>query len=537
MVLTDIEYQALEDCVGPENITREPAILETYNQCWGHKAVFDQKWTTRPAAVVLPESTEECQAIVKVCNRYHIRFKPFSSGFEIVAFALESEKSILLDLKRMDRILEIDAKNMHAVFEPYVNIYRLQREAMAHGLTVGSIGAGPSGGVIAGACCHFGGGTTMVSTGGLGRNVLGVEWILPTGDILRMGSAEMGAGWFSADGPGPSLRGVLRGRSGANGGHGIISKASVKLYPSYGTSDMKFVGEPGLPPSARRLDGVPDMYKVFVMQFQSQENMFEALNRIARAELTTVLMAALVFPYGEGNDEQLAVMLQMKEAGMNYADLATKGVALIIGANTPRGLEYREKYLMEIVRQLGGVPLPIPPSDQASLFAAGMWHFGFVTSAFRRTGDFFVSPTGDGSPDMMLNMRKGAEAVIQPYMDKGLLQQIGTPEMFCAPSEHCSVGIHEENVVFYDPWDPDSLQGLRELAKKTEDPNGTFGRFGVPHLGGGLQIEYVNHVHQNWGPVYDNYDVWLRKIRNMLDPNDVGDWSAYIPSEYPKEQN
>ncbi|MEW6665419.1 MAG: FAD-binding oxidoreductase [Thermodesulfobacteriota bacterium] len=533
MALSDIEYQALEDIVGPENITREPAILETYNQCWGHKAVFDQKWSTRPAAVVMPGSTEECQSIVKACNRCHIRLKPFSSGFEIVAFALENDRGILLDLKRMDHIIEIDVKNMHAVVEPYVNIYRLQREAMRHGVTVGSIGAGPSAGVIAGACCHFGGGTTMVSTGGLGRNILGVEWVLPTGDVLPMGTAETGVGWFSADGPGPSLRGVLRGRSGANGGHGIISKVSVKLYPWYGPPDVKFAAEAGKPPSAKRLTEVPQGYKVFLFMFLSQKDMFEALIRIGRAELTTALMGALLFPYGEGNDEQYAAIEEMKKAGVSFTEVATKGVILVIGADTPRGLEYREKCLMKIAGELGGFPVPLPPSEQSGAFAAAMWHFGFVTAAFRRSGDFFVSPTGDGSPDMMLTMRRRAEALLVPYMEKGLLQQLGTPEMFLVPSEHSSVGFHEENVSFYDPWDPDSLGALRQLAKKTEDPDGEFRSLGVPHLGGGLQIEWKNHVHQNWGPLYDNYDVWLRKIREMLDPNDVGDWSAYIPSIFP----
>lgn len=437
MALTDIEYQSLEDVVGSENITREPAILDTYNQCWGHKAVFDQKFSTRPAAVVLPGSTEELQSIVKLCNRYRILFKPFSSGFEIVAFALANERGILLDLKRMDRIIEIDVKNMHAVVEPYVNIYRLQREAMKHGVTVGSIGAGPSAGVIAGSCCHFGAGTTMTSTGGLGRNVLGVEWVLPTGEVLSMGTAEAGTGWFTADGPGPSLRGVLRGRSGANGGHGIISKASVKLYPWYGPQEVKLTAEPGLPPSAKRLTEVPRGYKVFVIKFPNQSDMFEALIRIGRAEIASCLMAALMFPYGEGNDEQWAEIQKLMEMGIDFTKIASEAVALVIGADTSRGLEYREKCLMEITGQLGGGPLPLTPSEQ------------------------------------------------------------------------------------------------REVAQISEDPNGAFRSFGVPHLGGGLQIEYANHVHQNWGPIYDNYDVWLRKIKEMLDPNGVADWSAYVPAIFP----
>ena len=535
MALTDLEYQALEDVVGPENITREPAILDTYNQCWGHKAVFDQKFATRPAAAVLPGSTEELQALVKICNRYRISFKPFSSGFEIVAFALTNERAILLDLKRMDRIIEIDVKNMHAVVEPYVNIYRLQREVMKHGLTIGSIGAGPSAGVIAGSCCHFGAGTTAVSTGGLGRNVLGVEWVLPTGDVLTMGTAETGIGWFSAEGPGPGLRGIMRGRSGANGGHGIISKASVKLYPWYGEPDVQFTAEavPGAPPSGKRLSKVPDNYKAFILLFQSQEDMFEALLRIGRAEICTVLMGALVFPYGEGNDEQWAVIQQMKAAGISFTKVASQGVGVIIGAETQRGLEYREKCLMEITGQLGGGPIPIPPIDQAAFFAAATWHFGFVTAAFRRTGDFFVSPTSDGSPELMLNMRKQAETLLQPYIDKGLFQKLDPAEMFLLPSEHSSTGFHEENVTFYDPWNPDSLQALREMAGKTEDPDGPFRSFGVPHLGAGLQIEWKNHVHENYGSLYDNYDVWLRQVREMLDPNNVADWSAYIPAIFP----
>lgn len=535
MALTDIEYQALEDVVGSENITREPAILDTYTQCWGHKVVFDEKFAPRPAAVLLPGSTEELQSIVKLCNRYRISFKPFSSGFENVAFALSNDRAILLDLKRMDRIIEIDVKNMHAVVEPYVNLYRLQREAMRHGLTVGAIGAGPSAGVIAGSCCHFGAGTTAVSTGGLGRNVLGVEWVLPTGDVLTMGTAEAGIGWFSAEGPGPGLRGVMRGRSGANGGHGIISKASVKLYPWYGEADVYFTADavPGAPPSGKRLSKVPDNYKVFILLFPSQAVMFDALARIGRAEICTVLMGALVFPYGEGNDEQWALIQQMKAAGISFTAVASQGVGVVIGADTPRGLEYREKCLMEIAGQLGGGPIPIPPVDQAAFFAAATWHFGFVTAAFRRTGDFIVFPTSDGSPDTMLEMRKRAETLMQPYMEQGLFQTLDPPEMFLLPSEHSSTGFHEENVTFYDPWNPDSLKACREMVAQTEDPNGPFRSFGVPHLGAGLQIEWKSHIHQKYGPLYDNYDVWLRQVREMLDPNNVADWSSYIPNVFP----
>ena len=57
-------YQALEDIVGPEYITQEPVILDTYNQVWGNKFFFDEKHSTRPAAVLLPATTQEVQEIV-----------------------------------------------------------------------------------------------------------------------------------------------------------------------------------------------------------------------------------------------------------------------------------------------------------------------------------------------------------------------------------------------------------------------------------------------------------------------------------------
>ena len=41
-------YQALEDIVGPEYINEDPAIRDTYNQVWGNKLLFDEKWSTRP---------------------------------------------------------------------------------------------------------------------------------------------------------------------------------------------------------------------------------------------------------------------------------------------------------------------------------------------------------------------------------------------------------------------------------------------------------------------------------------------------------
>ena len=294
--------------MGPENISRDPAIRDTYNQVWGNKLVFDTKFSNRPAAVVLPGNTKEVQAVVRICNRYKISFKPFSSGFEVVSTSLVSENSIILDLKRMNRIVEIDVENMHAVVEPYVSVFRLQMELAKHGLFLGPISAGPEAGVIASSCCHFGSGNTQVFTGGLGRNVLGCEWVLPTGELIRMGSAEAGNGWFSADGPGFGLRGILRGHSGANGGNGVITKVSHKLYPWYGPPQWELKGSP---PGMKQLEEVLDGYKFFIITFPSVEIMHDAVREVGQAEITYSIMQFLEGIKSESNDEFFAIIQEI----------------------------------------------------------------------------------------------------------------------------------------------------------------------------------------------------------------------------------
>ena len=106
MKLTIEEYKALEDIVGPEYITREPVIMESYNQVWGNKLAFGDKRHNPPAAVLLPGTVKEVQAIVKYCNKAGILFKPSARAFEYVATYLSGERGILLELKRMNRILK-----------------------------------------------------------------------------------------------------------------------------------------------------------------------------------------------------------------------------------------------------------------------------------------------------------------------------------------------------------------------------------------------------------------------------------------------
>jgi glycolate oxidase len=536
MKLSNEEYKALEDIVGPEYITQEPVIMESYNQIWGNKLAFGDKRHNPPAAVLLPANTAEVQAIVKFCNKAGILFKASARAFEYVATYMAKERSIILELKRMNKILEIDVKNMHAVVEPFVTVWELQNAAGKVGLYTGKPGVGYSASVISLACCHQEMTISQLYTSGYGRNVLGCEWVLPTGDILNLGTANREGGWFSGDGPGFSLRGILRGRAGANGGNGVITKCSVKLYPWYAgipmTYEMK--RKPNQPISAAMLEKVPENYHAVVLTFPDTEKMMKASTEIGQAELACIVAPAYLADgvMAEGNDEQYAAMKDMKPQDPTKVG---RSVPVFVNGHSKRELEYREKAVMEVMKKWDGYldPEYNEPKALAHRFQYQIWSVG---TSMRGTGDFMVSIQGaDGSTEMHLNYRPVEFDAFKPFSSRGSIVQ---PNMGMSyrPMEHYALGSSGGIATGYDPWDPESLAAAREYMNMVYDSNSPFRRFSYTNRGAMMQVEDIEHVHQRWGPLYDNADAWLMKVRNMLDPNRVADWTGYIPPEYAKEE-
>jgi glycolate oxidase len=187
MALPENVYRALEDIVGTRNISDDPAVLDSYRYSLAHTAIhlgpYYDTFTPRGAAVLLPGSTEEVQAVVRLCNRYKIKFKASSTFWSAQGYPSE-DNTIQLDMRRMDRILEIDEKNMYAVIEPGVIGATLQAEAMKVGLNTHIPGSGCSCSTLASATSYFGSGPGNLYGGWLYDNLLGVEWVMPRATSL-----------------------------------------------------------------------------------------------------------------------------------------------------------------------------------------------------------------------------------------------------------------------------------------------------------------------------------------------------------------
>ena len=110
MALNKEVYRELEDILGPENIADDPAILDSY--AWRSGLVAGlEKFVPRFEAVTLPKDTAEVQAIIKLCNKHGIQFKASSTGWG--CYCDHTGPGVIkIDLRRMNRIIEINEKNI-----------------------------------------------------------------------------------------------------------------------------------------------------------------------------------------------------------------------------------------------------------------------------------------------------------------------------------------------------------------------------------------------------------------------------------------
>ena len=145
---------------------------------------------------------------------------------------------ILLDLRRMNHIIEINEKNMYAVVEPYVISAELQAELMKRGLNFCIKGAGTN-------CSAMlrGHGHMDQTTSGDDRNHLAIEWVTPEGDIVRSGSLGSSDEWFCGDGPGPSLRSHTYQRRAAGRNTGSIYQSCREALSLAGACRFPVVGQ------------------------------------------------------------------------------------------------------------------------------------------------------------------------------------------------------------------------------------------------------------------------------------------------------
>jgi len=205
----ELIHNELVNILGCDFVSDDPAVTEAYSRDFYAVSVLHGR---SPEFVTLPGSTQDVQQIISLANRNQFPFSVMGSGLMFPLIRAVKPYWCMVDLKRMNR-LEIDEKNMYAIIEPCVTHAQLHAEAVKKGLHMGVGGAGAHTSSMAN---HLFQGIQLTAyrTGFAARNILGLEWVLPNGEILRTGSlANPRAGYFWGEGPGADTRGLVKSKT------------------------------------------------------------------------------------------------------------------------------------------------------------------------------------------------------------------------------------------------------------------------------------------------------------------------------------
>lgn len=171
----------LKAVVGKANVStsREDIICYSYDAT---QSIFEPQW------VVWAETTYQISQIMKLANEYNVPVTPRGSGTGFSGGALPVKAGIILSLVRMNRIISIDPENLFAEVEPGVITADIDRAAGKYGLFYPPDPASLETSTIGGNVAESAGGPRAVKYGVTRDYVLGVEAVLPTGEIIQTGS-------------------------------------------------------------------------------------------------------------------------------------------------------------------------------------------------------------------------------------------------------------------------------------------------------------------------------------------------------------
>ncbi|MCL6438226.1 MAG: FAD-binding protein [Rubrobacteraceae bacterium] len=206
--------RTMESILGPEGVIHEREQLRTY-ECDGL-----MNYRVIPDLVVLPESAEQVQKVVRVCHEEGIPFVARGSGTGLSGGALPVEKGILIVLSRMRRILEVDLENERVVVEPGVINLWVTQAVSDEGYFYAPDPSSQLVSSIGGNCSENSGGVHCLKYGFTTNHITGAEVVLPDGEMVHLGGGK------APDEPGYDLLGAFVGSEGTLG---IATKITLRV--------------------------------------------------------------------------------------------------------------------------------------------------------------------------------------------------------------------------------------------------------------------------------------------------------------------
>lgn len=206
----------LAGVVAPEHVLTGDAITDDYTH--------DEALTAppqKPSVVVRPSSTEEVVAVLRLADEHRVAVTARGAGTGLSGACIPNPDGIVISFERMNRILEIDLANHVAVVQPGVTLAELDEATAPHGL-VYPVFPGENSATLGGNVATNAGGMRAVKYGVTRHQVLGLEAVLPSGEVIRTG------GKFVKATSGYDLTQLIVGSEGTLA---AVTEVTVRLHP------------------------------------------------------------------------------------------------------------------------------------------------------------------------------------------------------------------------------------------------------------------------------------------------------------------
>lgn len=233
MTALDLFLRACADALGAEHVVTDPDITSSHCIDW------TRRWQSDTPAVLRPGGVEQVAELVRAARRHHIALVPQGGNTGLVGGSVPHQGEVVVDLRRLDRLDEVDAEAAQVTAGAGVPLARLQRHIAAHdlafGVDLGSRDTATLGGMVA----TNAGGIHVLRHGGMRAQLLGIEAVLGTGEVLRANLSGL-----LKDNTGYDLPGLL---CGSEGTLGIVTAMRLRLVqpPEARVAALVAFGSPG----------------------------------------------------------------------------------------------------------------------------------------------------------------------------------------------------------------------------------------------------------------------------------------------------
>lgn len=292
-----------------------------------------------PTAVVLPRSTQEVAAVVRLCAELDVPIIPRGAGTSLSGAVLAVDGGVMIALTRMNRVLKIDPRNRRALVEAGCINAWITRDASAHGLFYAPDPSSQTACTIGGNIATNSGGPHTLKNGVTTNHVLGYEMVLPDGTIEWLGVEPDGGEEVA----GFDLRGAAIGSEGM---FGVVTTVLVRLMKT------------------------PPAFKTFLCVFESVD---------AASQAVSAIIAAGIVPAALEMMDQL--ITQALEEAYHFGFPLDAGALLIVELDgLAKGVEQQAKQVDEICRRNNAreVRLAADAAERAALWKCRKRAFGAI---------------------------------------------------------------------------------------------------------------------------------------------------------------